>query len=82
MAIQSFRCPISGERVTQVTNFEGIVERVICPECDVNGTCRLMKDALQGGPLAQLLERNREHTLSMRGSECVLKGVKSPGIIS
>jgi hypothetical protein len=41
-----------------------------------------MKDALQGGPLAQLLERNREHTLSMRGSECVLKGVKSPGIIS
>ena len=73
MAIQSIRCPISGEQVTQVTNFEGGVERVICPEYDVSGTCRLMKDSLQGGPLTQLLERHSEHTLSMRGSECVLK---------
>ena len=73
MAIQSIRCPISGEQVTQVTNFEGDVERVICPEYDVSGSCRLMKDARQGGPLAQLLERHTEHTLSMRGNECVLK---------
>jgi hypothetical protein len=73
MTIRSIRCPISGEQVTQVTSFEGDVERVICPEYDVSGTCRLRKSALQGGPLAQLLERNREHTLSMRGSECMLK---------
>lgn len=73
MAIQSIRCPISGEQVTRVTNFEGDVERVICPECDVSGTCRLMRDARQGGPLAQLLERNTEHTLSLRGNACVLK---------
>jgi len=56
-----------------VTDFEGGVKRVICSEYDVGGTCRLMKAALHGGPLTQLLERNTEHTLSMRGTECVLK---------
>ena len=73
MAIQSTRCPVSGEQVTQVTNFEGGVTRVICPEYDASGTCRLMKTALQGGPLTQLLERNTEHTLGTRTSDCVLK---------
>lgn len=57
-----------------MTNFEGGVKRVICPEYDdVAGTCRLMEAALQGGPLTQLLERNSEHTLGIRGPECVLK---------
>lgn len=74
MAIQSTRCPVSGEPVTQVTNFEGGVTRVICPEYDdLEGTCRLMKTALQGGPLTQLLERHTEHTLGTRTTECVLK---------
>ena len=72
MAIHSTRCPVSGESVTQVTNFEGEVTRVICPEYDTGGTCRLMKTALQGGPLTQLLERNSEHTLSTRDTNCVL----------
>ena len=73
MAIQSTRCPVSGEPVTQVTDFEGGVTRVICPEYDASGTCRLMKTALQGGPLTQLVERNREHVLSMRDTTCVLR---------
>jgi hypothetical protein len=72
MAIQSVRCPVSGEQVTQVTNFEGGVERVICPEYDVGGTCGLMKAALQGGPLTQLLERVSEHTLGTNTVKCVL----------
>ena len=62
-----------------MTNFEDTVERVICPEWDVSGTCRLMTDARQGGPLAQLLERNTEHTLSVRGNEpssLVTEGVR------
>ena len=73
MAIQSVWCPVSREQVTQVTNFQGGVERVICPEYEVGGTCRLMKAALQGGPLTQLLERNTEHTLGTRATGCVLK---------
>jgi len=73
MAIQSIRCPVSGEQVTQVTNFEGGVKRVICPEYDEGGTCRMMQAALQGGPLTQLLERNAEHTLNTRDTRCVLR---------
>lgn len=56
-----------------MTNFEGGVGRVICPEYEVEGTCRLMKAALQGGPLSQLVERNSEHTLGTRTTECVVK---------
>ena len=73
MAIQTVWCPVSREQVTKVTDFEGGVGRVICPEYDVEGTCGLMKAALQGGPLSQLLERNSEHTLGTRVTECVLK---------
>lgn len=73
MAIQSTRCPVSGEQVTRVTNFEGGVTRVVCPEYDASGACRLMKTAFQGGPLTQLVERNNEHTLSMRDTNCVLR---------
>lgn len=73
MAIQSTRCPVSGEQVTQITDFEGGVMRVICPEYEASGSCRLMKTALQGGPLTQLVERNNEHTLSTRDTNCVLR---------
>ena len=38
MAIQTVWCPVSREQVTRVTNFEGGVGRVICPEYDVEGT--------------------------------------------
>jgi len=73
MAIHAVHCPVSGEQVTRVTNFDGDVQRVICREYDGAGTCRLMRASLQAGPLAQLLERNREHTLSTRDTHCVLR---------
>jgi hypothetical protein len=73
MAIHAVHCPVSGEQVTQVTNFDGDVQRVICREYDGVGTCRLMRAALQAGPLAQLLERNRERTLSRHDTRCVLR---------
>jgi hypothetical protein len=31
MAMNSIRCPVLGARVTQVTDLEGIVTRIICP---------------------------------------------------
>ena len=73
MAIHSVHCPVSGEQVTQVTNFDADVTRVICPEYEGGGTCRLMRAALHGGPLSQLLERNHEHTLSTRDTRCLLR---------
>jgi len=72
MAIQSVWCPVSREQVPRVTNLEGGVSRVICPEYDAGGSCRLIQASRLGGPLTQLLERNTEHTLGTDATACVL----------
>jgi hypothetical protein len=73
MAISSIRCPVLGAQVTQITDLEGTVTRVICAEyVGSDGTCRLKKSAREGGPLAQLLERVSEHTVDTRNTRCVL----------
>jgi hypothetical protein len=74
MAITSVRCPVLGAHVTRVTDFEGNVMTIICAEYDESsGTCRLKKAALEGGPLAQLLERTSEEALNTRSTLCVLR---------
>jgi hypothetical protein len=74
MAMTSIRCPVLGARVTRVTDFEGNVTRIICGEYDHStGTCRLKKTAFDGGPLAQLLERMSEETLTTRSTRCDLR---------
>jgi hypothetical protein len=73
MAMTSIRCAVLGARVTCVTDLEGSVTRIICAEYDEPGICRLKKTALEGGPLAQLLERMSEDTLDTRSTLCVLR---------
>ena len=74
MAMASIRCPVLGAHVTRVTDLEGNVTRIICAEYEEStGTCRLKKTALEGGPLAQLLERMSEDTLNTRSTLCDLK---------
>lgn len=74
MAMTSIRCPVLGAHVTCVTDFEGTVQRIICGEYEESsGSCRLKKTALEGGPLAQLLERISEETLDTRSTFCVLR---------
>jgi hypothetical protein len=74
MAMMSIRCPVLGAHVTCVTDFEGMVTRIICPEYDESdGTCRAKKRAYEGGPLAQLLERTSEETLGTRSTVCELR---------
>ena len=74
MAITSIRCPVLGAHVTCVTDLEGNVTRIICAEYEEStGSCRLKKAALEGGPLAQLLERMSEDTLDTRSTLCVLR---------
>ena len=74
MAMNSIRCPVLGAHVTQVTDLEGTVTRVICTEYDASdGTCRLKKGALEGGPLAQLLERMSEDTPNTHSTVGVLR---------
>ena len=74
MAMSSIRCPVLGAHVTQVTDLEGHITRIICAEYDASdGTCRLKTSAREGGPLAQLLERVSEDTLDTRSTVCVLR---------
>lgn len=71
MAIESVVCPVLGQTITRVTDLEGAVTRVICPELEEpSGSCRLKRQAHDGGRLSELLERVREHTLEMKGVAC------------
>ena len=73
MAIRSVHCPVLGAHVTQVTDLEGAVTRVICAEYDdSDGRCRLKKSAGESGPLGQLLERVAEDALDTRTTRCVM----------
>jgi hypothetical protein len=73
MAIESIRCPVLGRTITRVTDLEDTVTRVICPELEAStGVCRLKRQAHDGGRLAELLERVREHTLDTKGTTCHL----------
>ena len=73
MAIVSVRCPVLGANVTRVTDLEDEVTALICPEYEEpTGICRLKKNARQGGPLSQLLERVSEDTLETRTTRCNL----------
>lgn len=57
----------------EVTDFEGDVLKVICPDLDAtSGVCRLRQRALAGGRLSQLLERAAEDSLDTRGIRCEL----------
>ena len=72
--MSSIRCPVLGAHVTQVTDLEGNITRIICAEYHASdGTCRLKKSAREGGPLAQLLERVSEDTRDTRSTVCVLR---------
>jgi hypothetical protein len=64
---------VLGADVIRVSDMEGSVTRVICPELESSaGLCRLKRDALSGGPLSQLVTRLEEDTLDVRGTRCDL----------
>jgi hypothetical protein len=59
--------------VTRITDFEGVPVSIICAEYEQpSGICRLKRNALDGGPLSQLLERVEENTLGSRSTRCHL----------
>ena len=74
MAITTVRCPVLGSTVTRVIDFEGAVNRVICPEYQLpEGTCRLKSAAARNGPLSRLLGRRDEETLAEHGVLCGMR---------
>jgi hypothetical protein len=74
MAMTNVRCPVLGAMVTRITDLEGEVSRIICPEYgEATGSCRLLSEADTAGPLSRLLERVAQDGLSRRGSRCHLR---------
>jgi hypothetical protein len=73
MGIKSVLCHVRQGQVTVVTDLEGDVTRLICPDYEsATGECRLRIDAMAGGPLSQLFNRLEEHTLETRATRCEL----------
>lgn len=74
MTMASIGALCSAHISTRVTDLEGHVTKIICGEYDKStGRCRLKRSALQGGPLARLLERVSEAGLNTRSTLCVLR---------
>jgi len=72
MRIDTVRCPVLGSNVTRVIDFEGAVDRVICPQYDAQGTCRLKRTVGATGPLSRLLQRVEEGIVAEHGVTCSL----------
>ena len=74
MPMTSVHCAILGATVTRITDFEGNVTRLICPEYDETANvCRIRQETASGGPLSQLLERASDAALDRRGPQCPLR---------
>jgi hypothetical protein len=73
MRIETVRCPVIGTPVNRLLDFEGMVDRVICPEYESGGTCRLKRAAAADAPLARLLERVQEGTIAEHTATCSLR---------
>jgi hypothetical protein len=74
MALEKVHCAVLNGPVARVTDLEGNVTRVICPEL-LNGSrlCRRRVRASEGGPLSQLLLQLSEHDLQMKGYSCLMQ---------
>lgn len=74
MAMAHVHCHVLQGSVIQITDLEGHVTHLICPELDAKtDTCRLKRGALDAGPLGQLLERVSEGALAERGTRCIMR---------
>jgi len=74
MAITTIHCQVLGATVTRITDLEGAVSRVICPEYqESTGLCRLLSNADKDGPLSRLLERVADGGLGRRSPRCDLR---------
>ncbi|HEU4891345.1 MAG TPA: hypothetical protein VFT47_07330 [Vicinamibacterales bacterium] len=73
MRIEHVHCPVVGAMVTRLLDFEGHVDRVICPEYQAGGTCRLKQTTAADAPLSRLLERVGTGTVAEHTLACSLR---------
>jgi len=75
MNLKLVHCSTIQALVSVVTDLEGAVSSVICPEyLDATRSCRLKMEGTSGGPLSRLLERVSGHTLGTHGHRCDVRG--------
>jgi hypothetical protein len=73
MNLETIWCPLSGARVGTITDMEGAVTRVICQDYHAEArTCARRASAMEGGPLAQFLDRVDQQTLADATTRCVI----------
>jgi hypothetical protein len=73
MALTSSWCCVLQKNVTRVTNLEGEIVSVVCPEFEVpTGICRLKKSAFQGGLLSEFLRHADENAIENPEPRCTL----------
>jgi hypothetical protein len=71
--MRSSWCPVRQSYVTHVTIFEGAVATVFCSEYQRGTrTCRMKREALDSGPLSQLVMDGTEHSLADRLTHCTM----------
>jgi len=71
VGMKSVYCHERRGNITLETDPNGVVCRVICPKYENStGLCRLRHDAMEGGPLSQLLERVAGSSLNARTMHC------------
>ena len=75
MAIKSTYCHVREGQVSVITDLEGVLTRLICPDYEPSsGTCRIRAGVLGNGPLSQLLQRVDDDTLDKPAARCALLG--------
>jgi hypothetical protein len=74
MPFVSEPCSVLRANVTVITDLEGQIVRIICPEYEeVTGTCLVKRGARAAGPLSLFLERVSEETLDSGTTRCELR---------
>jgi hypothetical protein len=74
MAIRSSWCPVLQGYVTRVTDLEGSVAAVFCSEYQkATRTCRMKREALDCGPLAQCMKLASENPLGDSLARCTMR---------
>jgi hypothetical protein len=73
MALTTNWCCVLQRNVTRVTNLEGEIVSVICPEFQAStGICCLKQHAFQGGPLFWLFRRADGNPIENPAPRCTL----------
>ena len=72
MTFRTERCPVGNTVATLVSDFEGTITMVICPDDQYgSGTCALRRRGRDAGPLTDFIDRVSTRTVADATNRCV-----------